>query len=136
MKARSSVFGLAWLDVFYGPGGRTRANWRRRATARWAARLDAIVRVDAADAVIARRIRARAKPHLIKHRSDQEIFGFGARFRLLAIRPIPVLHLRTDGSSMTDCAIALERELERLRQTERSTASTAAAPPARAVANS
>ena len=76
------VFGLSWLEVFYANGhDQARTQWRRRMTAEWAARLDAVVRLDAADGEIARRIRSRAKPHMVKHLSDRDIREVTERFR-------------------------------------------------------
>ena len=76
------VFGLSWLEVFYANGhDRARSRWRRHMAAEWAARLDAVVRLDADDGEIARRIRSRAKPHMVKNLSDRDIQEFTARFR-------------------------------------------------------
>jgi hypothetical protein len=76
------VFGLAWLEVFFeSNGARFRNGWRRRARAEWAGRLDGVVRLDADDPALARRIRTRTKPHMVKHLPDGEISSFIARFR-------------------------------------------------------
>ena len=76
------VFGLSWLEVFYGnEPDRAVARWRQRMMAEWACRLDAVVRMDADDGEIARRIRSRAKPHMVKHLSDRDIQDFTERFR-------------------------------------------------------
>ena len=103
------VFGLTWLDVFYARNGDPGwSEWRRQTVTAWAERLDAVVRLDAADPVLAHRIRARLQTHMIKDRSDEEIFDFLGRFRraydrVLAElaaggRPV-VMHLQTDASA-------------------------------------
>jgi hypothetical protein len=76
------VFALAWFEVFYrASGNRWRDDWRRNAREAWARRLHAVVRMDAPDAELARRIRERAKEHMVKDRSDREIRDFMTRFR-------------------------------------------------------
>ncbi len=76
------VFALAWLEVFFeANGARQRNEWRRKAREEWAGLLDGVVRVDADDRLIVRRIRSREKPHLIKHSPDDVILGFTQRFR-------------------------------------------------------
>jgi hypothetical protein len=103
------VFGLTWLDVFFGRNGDPGwSEWRRETLSAWSERLDAVVRLDAADPVLAHRIRARIQDHMVKDRSDEEIFAFLERFRqaydrVLAElsaggRPI-VMHLQTDASA-------------------------------------
>jgi len=76
------VFALSWLEVFHArdddPAWR---QWRRRALQEWGGRLDVVVRLDAADSVLAHRIRTRAKPHPLKQSPDAEIFHFLACFR-------------------------------------------------------
>jgi hypothetical protein len=76
------VFALSWLDVFHARDDDAAwRQWRRRTVEEWAGRLDVVVRLDAADSVLAQRIRTRAKPHPVKHSSDAEIFHFLAGFR-------------------------------------------------------
>ena len=76
------VFALAWFQVFFGADSDPwRRKWRRAATNAWARRLHGVVRMDAPDAELARRIRQRAKEHMVKHRSDGEISDFMTRFR-------------------------------------------------------
>ena len=55
--------------------------WAFRLLAGWAARLDAVVWLDAPDAVLAERIRRRDKPHRMKESSDAEVYEFLARYR-------------------------------------------------------
>ena len=86
------VFALSWLEVFFKhTGDRVPAAWRRRAVADWALLLDVVVFLDASDLTLARRIRTRAKPHMVKDRSDAEISGFAAGFRRAFDRAIAEL---------------------------------------------
>jgi thymidylate kinase len=114
------VFALAWLDAVYGRNGDPGyAAWRRRAMGAWAAQLDVVVRLDAADPVIARRIKERAKPHAVKDRSPEDIAAFTARFRRsydnvlaeLVPRGVPVLALRTDGGALIERAEQLHARI-------------------------
>lgn len=77
------VFALSWLDLFFArsPHHRAYSAWRRRTLSDWAALLDMVVLLDATDPSLARRIRARAKPHPVKDLSDAEIYSFTAGFR-------------------------------------------------------
>jgi nicotinamide riboside kinase len=77
-----AVFGLSWLEVFFGRNGDPGfAAWRRRSITGWAELLDLVVLVDAADPALAERIRTREKPHPVKHRPDAVIYDFTATFR-------------------------------------------------------
>ena len=119
------VFALSWFAVFHRRNGDPGwARWRRRAVRQWVRRLDAVVYVDAADAVIAARIRTRAKGHPIKGASDRVITDFTARFRLAfdqvlgelrAARPLPVLRLRDETAPPVCVATRLHAALEDLR---------------------
>jgi len=77
------VLALGWLTV----NGDDRAHrpaftaWRDAAVARWAAALDVVVVLDAPDAVLARRICERTKPHEVKGRPDGEIIAWVRTFR-------------------------------------------------------
>src|SRR5205823_8983268 len=75
------VFALSWLDVFFARNGDRAVAWRRRAIADWASLLDVVVFIDAADSTLAQRIRTREKDHMVKDRSDEDIYGFAAGFR-------------------------------------------------------
>ena len=76
------VFALSWLDVFFSRNGdRVPAAWRRRVVSDWSMLLDVVVFIDASDVTLAERIRTREKPHMVKDRSDAEIYGFSAGFR-------------------------------------------------------
>ncbi|MGH7559677.1 MAG: AAA family ATPase [Gemmatimonadales bacterium] len=103
------VFGLTWLDVFFGRNGDPGwTAWRRRAVAEWAARLDAVLCLDADDRVLIRRIRERSQDHMVKDRPEPEIRAFTARFRQSYDRVLrdlassgrpAVLCLRTDDEN-------------------------------------
>jgi hypothetical protein len=54
----------------------------------WAATLSAVVLLDAPDAILAHRIRNRAKPHPMKDRPDRELYEFLASFRVAFERVI------------------------------------------------
>lgn len=119
------VFALSWFAVQHGRNGDPGwAGWRRRAVVAWARCLDAVVYVDAADAVLTERIRTRAKPHPVKDASDGAIADFTARFRaafahvldeLHAAGGMPVLRLREDVAAPRQAAIRLHAALEDLR---------------------
>ena len=47
----------------------------------WAQTLDLVICLDAPDAMLAARIRTRAKTHGVKNGTDQEIYEFLARYR-------------------------------------------------------
>ena len=68
--------------------------WASEFVVRWASRVDAIVWLDAPDEVLARRIRERAKPHRMKHQSDDELFEFLARYRAAYGRVLSELSAR------------------------------------------
>ena len=55
--------------------------WWSRTLRRWARSLDAVVILDAPDAVLAARIRERAKWHLMKDRSPSEVSAFATAYR-------------------------------------------------------
>lgn len=115
------VFGLTWLDVFFSRNGdREAAAWRQRVVETWAAHLDAIVWVDAADETIMHRIRTREKPHPVKQSTDREILGFTARFRvafegvvhdLARARRLQIMKIRTDEVAPDAMAVRLHAAL-------------------------
>jgi hypothetical protein len=111
------VFGLTWLEVFYESSDDPwRALWRRRERDQWASALDTVVRLDAPDSELARRIRSRAKEHMVKNSPDEEIEAFMTRFRSkfdqvigdMAARGRITVQSLTSGGPLTD-------EAERLR---------------------
>lgn len=115
------LFALAWLDVFFERHDALVAQWRREVLRDWGARLAAVVWLDAADAVLARRIRARAQSHPVKAHSDPEIGRFLNRFRrafdrvlaeLDAEEGVRVVRLRTDETPGAQAAAGVHRALE------------------------
>jgi len=118
------VFALSWLDVFYSRNGNRAAAWRRRAVADWASLLDVVVFIDAADSTLAQRIRTREKEHMVKDRSDEEIYGFAAGFRKAFDRVIAEISkaghlvvdaLRTDAGANNENAERLMLALKKRR---------------------
>lgn len=76
------VFALAWLDLTYRRNGDPGwAAWRRRMIGAWGDGLDAVVRLDAGDPVLARRIKERVKAHRVKDATSDEIAAFTHTFR-------------------------------------------------------
>ena len=117
------IFALAWLRGFGHETMRSRPSerWWQMALAEWAGAIDAIVVLDAPDATLARRIRARPQPHEVKEFSDPEISAWMARFRAalgwvlaeLAAQGGPVvLRLATDRTSPERVAERLLQELD------------------------
>jgi O-antigen/teichoic acid export membrane protein/thymidylate kinase len=86
------VFALSWLRVF-GDERLLRSGayqrWVQRTLALWARCIDVVALMDAPDGVLSQRIRARVKPHMVKHQSDREIAAFAARFRAAFAAVIP-----------------------------------------------
>ena len=103
--------------MFFGANGDAlRARWRRDELEEWAVRLDIVVRVEAADPVLVRRIRTRAKPHPVKGDTDSEIAEFTRRFRcefdrvireLVAAGGTMLIELWTDAASSPEDAVRL-----------------------------
>jgi hypothetical protein len=77
------VFALAWLRGFGHPVMRSAVSehWWRTTMAEWAGLVDAVVVLDAPDALLAHRIRTRPEDHEVKQSSDPEIAAWMARFR-------------------------------------------------------
>ncbi|HSA55381.1 MAG TPA: hypothetical protein VLE53_06730, partial [Gemmatimonadaceae bacterium] len=109
------VFALAWLEVFFGRHDATFTRWRHATLCDWGTRLVAVIRLDADEAELARRIRERAQPHPVKTHSDPEIARFTARYRhafdrvlreLRAVGNVTVVDLRTDEAGDDACAAA------------------------------
>jgi shikimate kinase len=83
---------------------------------RWATTLDAIVWLDAPDAILVQRIRGREKVHLVKEQSDNAVVGFLHSFRsaydhtisLLAARNPSLTILRFDTSMRTAGELACD----------------------------
>ncbi len=115
------VFAFSWLDVFYGRNGDPGwATWRRRALEAWAGALDGVIRLDADDAVLARRINERAKEHMVKGLPPQDIAEFTARFRRafdrvlgeLVPAGVAVVGLRTDDGAPEERAAELHHAIQ------------------------
>jgi broad-specificity NMP kinase len=77
------VFALAWLRGFGHEVMRSKASeaWWQTTLRNWAGVMDAVVVVEANDALLARRIRSRPHDHEVKEFSDPEIVAWMARFR-------------------------------------------------------
>jgi RecA/RadA recombinase len=82
------VYTLSWLQVIGRAHFRQRppGPWWARTIRRWAGSLDAVVVLDAPDAVLADRIRTRAKPHMMKDRSLDEVSAFATAYRVATER--------------------------------------------------
>lgn len=68
--------------------------WTENFLCRWANHLDAVIWLDAPDAVLAERIRARGKNHRVKDKTDEEIYEFLGRYRRSYERIISELSTR------------------------------------------
>lgn len=78
------IFSLGRLSVFQRAnqgGGRLARYWHAEVN-RWANLLDGVIWIDAADSVLAERIRTRRKEHRIKSGTDTEVTGFLNRYRV------------------------------------------------------
>lgn len=104
------VFALAKLRA---DGGMMKSayakQWEQKALDRWSEILDAIVWLDAPDALLVERIRSRAKDHRMKFRSDAVIYEFLARYRasykqviseLQSRSRIRIIKLQSDNNSL------------------------------------
>ncbi len=115
------VFALSQLLVFYGRNGDPGyAAWRRRAIRAWADLLDAVVHLDANDAVLAQRIKSRQQPHIYKDAPPEEIAAFCDAFRKafdrvlseLAAHGVPVVRLSTEHDELGQRASALHHAIQ------------------------
>lgn len=119
------VFAMSWFrvvghNVFRGD---RLAQWWQRTLSLWARRLDVIVLFDAADPLLVRRLRTRAKPHPFRQRPDHDIYEFNAAYRrafdwiapALAERGGPrVVCINTDAATPEEIA---DRVLATCRET-------------------
>ncbi len=91
------VFALSWLRVF-GRAGLQNGPlepWWERTLAAWAAGLDCLVLLDAPEAVLISRLRAREKPNdVFRHMSDAAVRDLVARYRAAFDRVIGALTAR------------------------------------------
>ncbi|MGE5761043.1 MAG: hypothetical protein ACM37V_11880 [Gemmatimonadota bacterium] len=119
------IYSLGRLSVFQEAphGGELMARTWRIELDRWATLLDAVIWIDAPDAVLAERIRARPKHHQIKGGTDMEMAGFLGRYRqayreiqerLTASGRVKMVHLDTAGLPVEAAAERVMTELERL----------------------
>ena len=103
------VYALSWLQVIGHEHFRRRPPgwWWSRTLRRWAGSLDAVVILDAPDAILKARLRERAKPHLMKDRSLDEVSAFATAYRdaaehvlvdLTAAGGPPVFRFESDDS--------------------------------------
>ena len=77
------IYTLAWLRVIGHPVFRDYRtdSWRHYTAGLWAAEIDEVVLLDASDPVLARRLRARQKQHVMAHETDRAITAFSMRYR-------------------------------------------------------
>jgi thymidylate kinase len=73
--------------------------WWNSMFSQWAATLDMVVWLDAADAILAERIHTRPRWHLMKGRPDQEAFEFLARYRKAYKQVLAKLTANANGPS-------------------------------------
>jgi hypothetical protein len=78
-----AIYTLAWLRVIGHPAFHdTRTHsWRHYIAGLWGVTIDEVVRLDASDGVVARRLRSRAKPHVMSQAADRAITAFSMRYR-------------------------------------------------------
>ncbi len=107
------VFGLAKLRAFGGDGEADSISWMTGLFNRVGPTLDAVIWLDAPDAVLARRIRERQKPHRTKDLSEVEIFEHLGRYReafervmleLTRRNAVKVIRFRTDREPLEEIA--------------------------------
>ena len=108
------VFGLARLRA-YGAGclSSDSITWMSHLLNRVAPTLDAVIWLDAPDAVLAQRIRERAKPHRTKNLQEEKICEHVARYRsafeqimaeLTQRSQVKVISFRTDSQPLEEIA--------------------------------
>lgn len=119
------IFSLGRLSVFQQAGhgvGPVSRQWHAELN-RWSGLLDAVVWIDAPDAVLTERIRSRPKDHQIKTGTDAEVVDFLGRYRraygdiltrLKASGAVRVIELDTTDSTIDETASRVVAELERL----------------------
>jgi shikimate kinase len=117
------VFALSWLHVF----GREALwngcaeTWLPQTLQQWVQSIDAVVVLEVPDPVLAQRLRSREKPHMVKDKTDEEIYEFSARFRTAFDRVISdltvgggpwVLTIHTGAESADQIAESLVHALK------------------------
>lgn len=110
-----AVYTFAWLRVIGHPAfhdTRTQS-WRHYVAGLWSATIDEVVRLDAADAVLAQRLRTRTKSHVMSQAPDRAITAFSMRYRTAINDTISLIQqhgrfgvrdFRTDHQSAADIA--------------------------------
>jgi hypothetical protein len=108
------VFGLAKLRAFGdGPAASDSISWMSSLFNQVGPTLDAVIWLDAADAVLAQRIRERDKPHRTKNLPEAEMCEHLARYRaafervmaeLTQRNALKVIKFRTDREPLEDIA--------------------------------
>lgn len=109
------VFALAKLraDIGTGFANERLKKWEQKMLDRWSGLLDAVIWLDAPDAVLIDRIRTRAKHHRMKNEHDRTIEDFLGRYRfayefviseLERRKDIRVLRLTTENFNTTNLA--------------------------------
>ncbi len=108
------VFGLAKLRAFGSDDATTNSiSWMKSLFNQVGPTLDAVIWLDAPDAVLARRIRERDQPHRTKHLSEAEIFEHLGRYReaferviteLTERNAVKVIKFRTDREPLEEIA--------------------------------
>jgi hypothetical protein len=118
------VFAMTWLRGFGHQSLRSAAAdpWWQVTLRHWSTIVDTVVVVDAADTVVANRIRTRPEWHEIKDATDQHIGHWIGRFRTaldwvlagLTARGGPAVHrIRTDGGTPEHIAELVIEALDR-----------------------
>lgn len=120
------IFALVWLRGFGHASLRSdgAAKWWRSTLRDWAGTVDAVVVLEAPDALLARRIRSRPEDHEVKQASDPDIVVWMARFRAaldwvlqqLAAEGGPtIVRVTTDQKSPEHIAEVVTTALNRIR---------------------
>ena len=78
-----AIYTLAWLQVIghHVFNDQRTQSWRHYIAGLWAAQLDEVVRLDAPDAILAQRLRSRAKLHVLSNAPDRAVTAFSMRYR-------------------------------------------------------
>ena len=118
-----AIYTLAWLRVIGHPvfHDKRTQSWRQYIAALWGATIDEVVRLDAADAVLAQRLRTRTKAHVMSQAPDRAITAFSMRYRTAFNDSISMIQqhgrfairdFRTDH----DSAVAIAQQIVSIRE--------------------
>jgi deoxyadenosine/deoxycytidine kinase len=120
------VFALAKLRADRAADAKTHkiltSKWEENALNRWSEMLNAVIWLDAPDHLLIERIRCRTKQHRMKHKPDDEIYEFLARYRasyeqiineLKSRGRISVIKFRTDDATIDRMANEIFQFVER-----------------------